>query len=366
MRSDVRLLLLKNMSYPTKRRLLYTILLLACSGLFLFTCERLNISKIVKIETQPVSYRSQYSAALQGAIYDCGEETIIQHGHCWATDMNPDIIDAHTSLGPPGGPKPFLSPITDLVPGTIYYYRAYCTDGIAVYYGTQRSFMTLPVGIDAIFGRLPTGTAPLIDGIEDKVWQEVPGIALEKKFQYEMPTVKAYWRGMWDDSCLYVLVNVEDDDHHPAWEPHDSMLWRWDLVELYFDINDILEDGYGPAKSFSGHYQCATGFSQYGYDHENFSDLGDYCCIDSYYAYKLYGQNYVYEWRIPLKSFFDKNAFRLDVGKIPEKVIGFDVTVVDQDEGVTTIRQRKVWQNDGIDTDESWNNMDRAGKVVFR
>jgi hypothetical protein len=341
------------------------IIFLFCA--FMLTCERINITKIVKIETQPISYRSNYTAILQGEIYDCGEETILQHGHCWATDMNPDTFDAHIPLGPPGGPKSFLTPVTDLVPGTTYFYRSYCTDGNALYYGLQRSFMTLPLGIDAIFGRLPTGTAPVMDGLEEGLWDEVPGVAIEKKYQYENPTITAYWKGMWDDSCLYVLANIADEDHFPAWKANNDTIWKWDLVELYFDMNDILADGRGPAASFSGHYQCANGFLQYGYDHENFSDLGDYCCIDSYYAYKLYGENYIFEWRIPWKNFFDKDNIRLDIGSLNEKVIGFDITVIDQDEGITTSRQRKVWQNDGVGlSGESWNNMDRCGKVVFR
>jgi hypothetical protein len=44
--------------------------------------------------------------------------------------------------------------------------------------------------------------------------------------------------------------------------------------------------------------------------------------------------------------------------------IGFDVTIIDQDEGITTTRQRAVWHNVGA-IDENYNNMDDAGTITL-
>ena len=50
-----------------------------------------------------------------------------------------------------------------------------------------------------------------------------------------------------------------------------------------------------------------------------------------------------------------------------EKVFGFDITVTDWDEGISTQRHRKAWRNNlNGDGYESWYNMDIAGKIVFR
>ena len=62
-------------------------------------------------------------------------------------------------------------------------------------------------------------TAPVIDGVEEEAWDAVDpvdfGLILG---QAEVPTVTAYWKALWDDDNIYVLINVEDDDHYPGWE----------------------------------------------------------------------------------------------------------------------------------------------------
>jgi hypothetical protein len=63
----------------------------------------------------------------------------------------------------------------------------------------------------------------------------------------------------------------------------------------------------------------------------------------------------------------NNNQEALTPSNILNRNIGFDVTVADQDEGITTSRQRKTWSQDGLSyvLDESWNNMDDAGIISF-
>jgi len=65
-----------------------------------------------------------------------------------------------------------------------------------------------------------------------------------------------------------------------------------------------------------------------------------------------------------------KDASGISFGRGYNTVIGFDVTIIDQDEGTTTTPQRMVWSNDGKGNngsiDESWNNMDGAGEISLQ
>ena len=211
-----------------------------------------------------------------------------------------------------------------------------------------------------------TSASPLIDGIEEDAWALVQPIFIDKNFILEIPTVTAYWKAMWKDSSMYLLFHVEDDDHYPSWEALGNQ-WEYDQIEVYFDVNDILNDGKGPAYSGSGHYQSAPLLAEDGYnilhtDYPTFSNPG------GQYAYRLDSENYTYEYMIPFMNFMDQYGYVQFKEDFIDKEIGFDVTVVDQDEDITTGRQRKVWQNDGNPNpgEESWNNMDACGIIIFR
>jgi uncharacterized protein (TIGR02145 family) len=136
------------MFFSGNSRFFNRVLLLIFTGLFLYTCERLELVKLVKIVTRsPVSI-SYHEAVLSGAVVDFGEEQIIQHGHCWATHDHPSMFDAtslHSSLEFMDKPRQFSSVISGLQPGTTYYYCAYCYDGQEAFYGEVMTFNTLAI-----------------------------------------------------------------------------------------------------------------------------------------------------------------------------------------------------------------------------
>jgi hypothetical protein len=190
----------------------------------------------------------------------------------------------------------------------------------------------------------------------------VEPVPIERNFQAESPTVTAYWKALWDEVAIYVLVYVEDDDHYPAWESGGSW-YEYDQVELYFDVNDELKDGLG-ASSSQGHYQVQPNFEEGGSGNPKESDVTDFrpAC---YYCYVLDGENYLWEYELEYEAFMNKGGFTLTVNEFRDlEKIGFDVTIIDQDQNVTSARQRAVWSNTG-ETNENYLNMDDAGTIML-
>ncbi len=213
-----------------------------------------------------------------------------------------------------------------------------------------------------------TLNAPIIDGEIDPIWELVEPVAAEKPLFTEQPTVTVTWRAMWCDTAIFVLFDVQDDDHYTAQESGGND-WEYDKPEIYFDINDTLVDDLGPMTASSGHWQVAPGFADTLEGIEAFHNNWDEHRADDYDSYVLTGGNYVREYRMPWKGMYDKNFDTLTIQKPVEAgmVIGFDICIIDQDEGITTARQRIVWQNDGNsgDTKESWESMDDCGTITL-
>ena len=80
------------------------------------------------------------TAVGNGNITDLGEPDPTQHGHCWDTLPTPNIYDDKTELGAVAATGPFTSALIDLVPGVMYYVRAYVRTGDEVAYGNEVSF----------------------------------------------------------------------------------------------------------------------------------------------------------------------------------------------------------------------------------
>lgn len=233
-------------------------------------------------------------------------------------------------------------------------------------------FIALFLSVSFVSGQLTlpiqvayTDDAPTIDGIEEELWDEVPANYLDSSFVGENPTVTAYWKALWDDDALYVLVNVVDDDHWPSWVSAGSW-FEYDQPELYLDVNEELEDlrgaGVNPG---TGHYQVQPGFIDGGsgvmkslVEANNYRPGGSYC-------YVITGEDYVFEYALDFSTFINLKGDLLSVGDFVDlDEIGFDVYVIDQDEGVTTSRQRAVWSNTGR-IGENYANMDDAGTIAL-
>jgi hypothetical protein len=203
-----------------------------------------------------------------------------------------------------------------------------------------------------------TVTAPEIDGFVEEIWDAAKPFPIAKNFRDEKPTITATWQALCDNDNFYVLVVVEDNNHWPGWEAGGDN-WLYDKPEVYWDVNEVLTDGGGAGNS-PGHWQLANGFTEGMYDTPITKEGSASVNPGGTYAYSLVGEGYAYEMAVPWANLKDKYGAPYD--RMSGRCFGFDVTVIDQDKGITTSRQRAVWTVDGT-IDESWNDMDGAGRI---
>ena len=109
---------------------------------FLCTLCRNSINPgLPQIETTSITDITLTTAMSGGTIILDGGSNITVKGVCWATEPEPDVQNAHTSDGTGG--DGFTSKLTNLLPGTTYYVRAYAINGSGTGYGTEKVMRTL-------------------------------------------------------------------------------------------------------------------------------------------------------------------------------------------------------------------------------
>ncbi len=102
-----------------------------------FTTTSANLPTL---NTYAISNITSNSASGGGEITNNGGSSILSRGICWHTNSNPTISN-NSSLDGVGNGS-FTSNLTGLLPGTIYYVRAYATNASGISYGDQKSFIT--------------------------------------------------------------------------------------------------------------------------------------------------------------------------------------------------------------------------------
>ena len=94
------------------------------------------------LTTTAVSSIANTTAVSGGTITTDGGAVVTARGVCWSTSPNPTIaLTTKTTNG--AGTGAFTSNITGLTANTIYYVRAYATNGVGTAYGNQVSFTSL-------------------------------------------------------------------------------------------------------------------------------------------------------------------------------------------------------------------------------
>lgn len=122
-----------------------------------FTTKTLTLSEVA---TSPVTSITTTSAVTGGTISIDGGTPITERGVCWSTLPNPTINDSVTIDG--SGSGNFISTLSGLKTGTIYYVKAYATNSNGTAYGNERQFRTqssIPEVITADINSITESTA---------------------------------------------------------------------------------------------------------------------------------------------------------------------------------------------------------------
>ena len=96
--------------------------------------------RLPTVTTTAVGSITTTSAVTGGNVIDDGGVAVTARGVCWSTGVNPTTADNTTNNG--SGTGIFISSLTGLSPGTLYYVRAYATNSEGTAYGNQLSFFT--------------------------------------------------------------------------------------------------------------------------------------------------------------------------------------------------------------------------------
>jgi uncharacterized protein (TIGR02145 family) len=96
-----------------------------------------NLPTVITIE---ISNITDTTAVGGGNVTSQGDFPVTARGVCWSTSQFPTITDPNTING--DGTGTYTSILTDLVPSTKYYVRAYATNSVGTAYGAQVNFAT--------------------------------------------------------------------------------------------------------------------------------------------------------------------------------------------------------------------------------
>lgn len=99
-----------------------------------------TLAGLPAVSTAGVSEVQATTAACGGTVTADGGFPVTARGVCWSITPQPTATNAHTVNGADMGQ--FVSNLTGLQPGTLYYVRAYATNVNGTVYGEQRTFTT--------------------------------------------------------------------------------------------------------------------------------------------------------------------------------------------------------------------------------
>ena len=107
---------------------------------FVSSCSKKS-SGLPEVETVIITAITQTSAVSGGIIKSNDGSEITEKGVCYGTNINPTILNSHTSDGT--GDASFVSTLAGLLPKTDYHVRAFSTNIAGTAYGDDKTFRTL-------------------------------------------------------------------------------------------------------------------------------------------------------------------------------------------------------------------------------
>ncbi|KAB8151323.1 hypothetical protein EZY14_019125 [Kordia sp. TARA_039_SRF] len=111
-----------------------------------------------EVTTNTISNIMPNTVDVEGEVTDEGGSSVTVRGICWGTNPNPTISDNTIENGV--GIGSYISTLTNMMPGTTYYIRAYATNSIGVTYGNEIEYNTnLPTVTTSAIANIMTDSA---------------------------------------------------------------------------------------------------------------------------------------------------------------------------------------------------------------
>ena len=104
-----------------------------------------TLSALPSLTTIAATSITSTTASSGGTISSDGGATITDRGIVWSSISNPTIVTNQGLTSDGTGLGSFTSAINQLIPGTLYYVRAYATNSSGTAYGNQITFTALPI-----------------------------------------------------------------------------------------------------------------------------------------------------------------------------------------------------------------------------
>jgi len=119
------------------------------------------------VTTASVTVITETTATSGGEVTDEGGVNVTARGVCWGTTTGP-TVDLTTKTSDGTGVGAFVSSVTGLTQGTLYYLRAYATNQYGTSYGSETSFTTAsstdaPIAVTGAAGAVAS-TSALLQG----------------------------------------------------------------------------------------------------------------------------------------------------------------------------------------------------------
>ncbi len=117
----------------------YLLTLATILAIFFASCKKDN-TDAPSVTTNAITAITSTTAMSGGEVTSEGGSAVTARGVCWGLNVDPTIADSKTVDGAEVGA--FTSSITGLVPGKLYYVRAYATNSNGTGYGPAVTFST--------------------------------------------------------------------------------------------------------------------------------------------------------------------------------------------------------------------------------
>jgi hypothetical protein len=107
---------------------------------FTFALQGTGLAAAPIVTTQAATNIGTTTATGNGTITSLGYPAVTAHGFCWNTATGPTLLNSNVDVKDASSTGAFTALLTNLVPGTKYYVRAFATNAEGTSYGAEQTF----------------------------------------------------------------------------------------------------------------------------------------------------------------------------------------------------------------------------------